>query len=70
MPLFPEKRCLFCELRIEHIDYKNAPLLQRFLDYYNRIKRREHTGVCLRHQKKLANAVKRSRHVALCGFVR
>lgn len=70
MPIFPKKRCPISELRLEHIDYKNAVLLHRFLDYYNRIKRREHTGVSLRNQKKLATAIKRARHVALCGFVR
>lgn len=69
MPIFTKKKCFFCELRIEP-SYKNARLLHRFQDYFNRIKRREHTGVCLPHQKHLAREIKHARHVALCGFVR
>ena len=70
MAIFERKKCFFCEKKIKHIDYKNAPLLQRFLDYFNAIKRREHTGTCLKHQKRLATAVKRARHIAICGFTR
>lgn len=70
MAIFQKKTCYFCEKKIKEIDYLNGPLLHNFMDYFNRIKRREHTGVCLRHQKRLAQAIKRSRHVALCGFVR
>jgi small subunit ribosomal protein S18 len=70
MAIFQKKKCYFCEKNITEIDYKNAPLLHAYMDYFNRIKRREHTGTCLQHQKKLANAIKRARHIALCGFVR
>jgi len=70
MNLFPKKICPFCKMKIVFIDHKNAKLLQQFLDYFNRIKRREKTGVCLKHQKMLARAVKRARHLALCGFTR
>ena len=52
------------------IDHKNARLLHAFMTYQNTIKRREHTGTSLRAQKKLAIAVKRARHLALCGFTR
>lgn len=70
MAIFQKKTCYFCEKKKKSIDYKNASLLHNFQDYFNRIKRREHTGTCLRHQKMLARAIKRARHLALCGFVR
>lgn len=70
MAIFQKKTCYFCEKKAKHIDYKNASLLHYFQDYFNRIKRREHTGTCLHHQKMLARAIKRARHIALCGFVR
>jgi len=70
MAIFQKKKCYFCDKHLKHIDYKNARLLHHFMDYFNRIKRREHSGTCLRHQKRLAIAIKQARHVALCGFVR
>lgn len=68
--LFAQKRCYFCTKKMKVIDHKNARLLHSFQDYFNKIKRREHTGTCLRHQKAMSRAVKRARHLALCGFVR
>jgi small subunit ribosomal protein S18 len=70
MPIFEPKHCFFCQKKMRFIDYKNASLMHDNLDYFNRIKRREHTGTCLRHQKMLSTAVKRARHLALAGFVR
>ena len=68
--MFQKKQCFFIAKKIKFVDHKNAPLLHCFMDYFNRIKRREHTGTSLQSQKKLAKAVKRARHLALCGFVR
>ncbi|QQS59049.1 30S ribosomal protein S18 [Candidatus Peregrinibacteria bacterium] len=68
--MFQKKKCFFCQQKMKHIDYKNASLLHLYLDYFNSIKRREHTGTCLRHQKILSCSIKRARHLALCGFVR
>ena len=70
MAIFQKKRCFFTTKKIDFIDHKNAALLHCFMDYFNRIKRREHTGTRLRAQKKLAIAIKRARHLALCGFTR
>ena len=70
MAIFKKKKCFFTDKKMKHIDHKNAALLHCFMDYFNRIKRREHTGVSLNKQKKLARAIKRARHIALCGFVR
>ena len=65
-----KKRCPFCDSKIQHIDYKNVPLLKRYLSFFARIKPRYYTGVCLKHQKMLAKAIKRARHLALVPFVR
>jgi len=63
-----KRRCTFCTNQMADIDYKDLGTLKHFIDGFQKIKNRYYTGVCLSHQKKLANAVKRARHVALLPF--
>jgi len=63
-----KRRCTFCTNQMKDIDYKDVKTLRHFLDGFKRIKKRYYTGVCLQHQKKLANAIKRARHVGLLKF--
>ncbi len=64
-----KRRCTFCTNKMTDIDYKDVPTLKHFLNGFKRIKNRYYSGVCLSHQKKLATAIKRARHVALLPFV-
>ncbi|NPA31890.1 MAG: 30S ribosomal protein S18 [Chloroflexi bacterium] len=61
--------CYFCVEKIEHIDYKNVDLLKRYLTDDAKIKSRKQTGTCAKHQRQLARAIKRARHLALLPFV-
>ncbi|MCF7918200.1 30S ribosomal protein S18 [Candidatus Gracilibacteria bacterium] len=71
MPPRPKKFiCTFCRNEQSYIDYKNSKLLSGFITYYRSMQSRFHTGVCLKHQKQLANAIKKSRIMALLPFVR
>ncbi len=54
--------------KIKEIDYKDADFLRRFLTDRGKIKARRRTGVCARHQRQLAVAIKRARHLALLPF--
>ena len=63
------KTCFFCAEKIAHIDYKQADILQRFLTERGKIKPRRQTGTCAKHQRQLAVAIKRARHLALLPFV-
>ncbi len=65
-----KKYCKFCAQRIEKIDYKNIELLKPFISERGRIIPRRISGVCSRHQRQLARAVKRARHLALLPFVK
>lgn len=65
-----KKKCGFCIEKIDHIDYKNLQLLKRFVSQYGRIVPRYYSGVCLKHQKRVANAIKLSREMALLPYVR
>jgi small subunit ribosomal protein S18 len=63
------KQCHFCTNNIKDIDYKNTEMLKRFTDPFSRIIPKTQTGMCAKHQRKLAEAVKRSRFLALIPFV-
>jgi small subunit ribosomal protein S18 len=51
------------------MDYKNIDLLKRFISDKGKILPRRVTGVCAKHQRRVAQAIKRAREVALLPFV-
>lgn len=63
------KICAFCVDGVRTIDYKQSEMLGRYVNEYGRIKPRRQTGTCAKHQRSLAVAVKRARHIALLPFV-
>lgn len=63
-----KKTCQFCREGVEYIDYKNVTLLQKFLSPYCQILPRKKTGNCNKHQKRLAQAIKRARYLALLPY--
>ncbi|MBP9827317.1 30S ribosomal protein S18 [Candidatus Saccharibacteria bacterium] len=54
---------------IEQIDYKDVKLLQRYLSSVGKIEGRKRTGASMKHQRMIAVALKRARHLALLPFV-
>jgi small subunit ribosomal protein S18 len=60
--------CQFCTDRSITIDYKNIDLLRRFIQEGGKIRPRRQTGTCAKHQREVAKAVKRARHIALLPF--
>ena len=50
------------------IDYKDLGSLNRFVDAYGKIRAARKTGTCAKHQRRLAVAIKRARHLALLPF--
>ena len=52
-----------------YFDYRDVKTLQRYLDTYGRIEPLAKTGLSSKHQRQLAVAVKRARHLALLPFV-
>jgi len=63
------KVCQFCVEKIDHIDYKQIDLLRRYVTEDGKIRPRRQTGTCAKHQRHLARAIKRARHLALLPFV-
>ncbi len=63
------KVCSFCASKIEVIDYKDPEKLRGFVSDRGKIAPRRRTGTCARHQRILAKAIKRARHLALLPYV-
>lgn len=63
------KVCVFCTDKVDVIDYKRPDVLRRFLTDRGKIKPRRRTGTCAKHQRRLAVAIKRARHLALLPYV-
>jgi small subunit ribosomal protein S18 len=54
---------------VVEVDYKQPDVLRRFVMERGKIRPRRQTGTCARHQRSLAVAIKRARHLALLPFV-
>ena len=63
------KVCGFCVDKIDHVDYKDAAKLRRYLSERGKILPRRTTGTCARHQRQLTIAIKRARQIALLPYV-
>ena len=59
------KVCAFCADKSKSIDYKEVNRLRRYISERAKIEPRRKTGTCAQHQRALATALKRARHVAL-----
>ena len=63
------KVCSFCAGKVEAIDYKDPGKLRGFISDRGKIAPRRRTGTCAKHQRILARAIKRARHLALLPYV-
>lgn len=64
-----EKVCYFCDQKMDAIDYKDVYLLRRFMNSQGKIYPPKKFGICAKHQRALAQAIKRARVMALVPFV-
>jgi small subunit ribosomal protein S18 len=55
--------------QLDSLDYKQVDHLRWFVNENGRIKPRRQTGLTAHHQRLVAIAIKRARHMALLGFV-
>ncbi len=61
-------QCYFCQNNIKKIDFKNTDMISRFTSEMQKIRPRRKSGVCATHQRKLSQAVKRARYMALLSY--
>ncbi len=63
-----KKVCIFCVDKVNEIDYKDVKKLKKFVSESGKIAPRRTSGVCAKHQRALAVAIKRARIMALLPF--
>lgn len=62
------RECQFCQDKSLKIDYKQIDLLRRYIVNGGKIRPRRQTGACAKHQREIAQAIKRARHIALLPY--
>ena len=62
------KVCHFCSEKVT-VDYKDPAKLHRYISDRGKIEPRRRSGTCAKHQRALAEAIKRARHLALLPYV-
>ena len=63
-----EKFCRFKKSGIKYIDYKDPSFLKQFINDQGKILPRRITGTSLKYQKKVSQAIKRARHLAILPY--
>jgi len=61
-------KCYFCINKIEP-SFKKPEILEKFLTPRKKIQNRKISGVCVRHQRQLAQQIKYARFLALIPYV-
>lgn len=62
------KVCQFCVDKIDVLNYKNPDYYKRFITDRGKIVPRRNSGICAKHQRLLATAVKRARYIGLIPY--
>ena len=64
-----KKYCRFKKAGIKYVDYKDPEFLKKFLNEQGKILPRRITGTSLKFQRKVSQAIKRARSLALLPYV-
>ncbi|MCX7905145.1 MAG: 30S ribosomal protein S18 [Elusimicrobiales bacterium] len=67
-PQIKKKQCKFCLEKIKEIDWRQSQLIKLFTTETGRILPRKITGVCAKHQRQLAKAIKINRNLAILPY--
>ncbi len=63
-----KKPCALCRDKVEWVDYKDVPLLRKYMSDRGKIRSRRVTGNCAQHQRALAMAIKTARELVLLPY--
>lgn len=64
-----KKYCRFKKAGIKYIDYKDPDFLLKFVNEQGKILPRRLTGTSLKFQRRVSQAIKKARHIALLPYV-
>lgn len=68
--LIRKRVCRFCSGKIKTIDYKDTKMLEAFITERGKITSSRISGNCAKHQRRIAEAIKRARFISLLPYVR
>jgi len=68
MSAFRKRVCRFCQDKVSVIDYKDVNRLIKFVTERGKIVPSRVSGTCAKHQRKLTQAIKRARYLALLPY--
>ena len=64
-----EKYCRFKKSGIKFIDYKDPDFLMKFINEQGKLLPRRITGTSAKYQRRVSQAVKRARHLAILPYL-
>jgi small subunit ribosomal protein S18 len=64
-----KKYCRFKKYGIKYVDYKDVDFLKKFLNEQGKMLPRRLSGNSLKYQRKVSDAIKKARQMALLPFV-
>ena len=71
MAEFHRKKKRICQMCAgKSVDYKDVMIIQKYINEKGKIMPRRMTGACAKHQRHIAEQVKRARFMALIPFVK
>ena len=62
------RKCPYCSNKSLEMDYKRVDVLRNYITERGKIATRRGSGLCARHQRDMALAIKRARHLALLPY--
>ena len=62
------KACKLCADKVDSVDYKNIQFIKTFTMDSGKILSRRITGTCAKHQRQIAQAIKRDRNLAILPY--
>lgn len=63
-----KKPCALCRDKVEWVDYKDVPMLRKYMSDRGKIRSRRVTGNCAQHQRAIAEAIKTARELVLLPY--
>ena len=63
-----KKPCALCRDKVDWVDYKDVPMLRKYMSDRGKIRSRRVTGNCAQHQRALAQAIKTTRELVLLPY--
>jgi len=63
-----KKPCAMCRDGVEWVDYKDVPVLRKYMSDRGKIRSRRVTGNCAQHQRAIAQAIKVARELVLLPY--